>query len=321
MATSKPATSYVIWTIAGSILLAALILGLSARHEGTAPNTTTVNTTHVNTTVVHTNNAAAPRMDVVFAIDATGSMDDELDAVKQEIWKIANTLINGNPRPDIRFGLVFYQDINESFLVQRTDLTRDIDQIHAQLMRVKAGGGGDWPEHVGRGLHEALDLSWDTQPGVARSIYLVGDAPGHDDYNDGYSIAGAIARAKTQGVTIHAIGCSGLESGAGEFKTIAQSTGGQYRDLTYQVVVKGDDGQERSVIYYKGGYYEADGKLDKKDWGRGGDVLLGEGRLRKARPKAASKAAAAPAAARVNNIDDVVITNSMEEAKDLGVAY
>jgi len=315
MTTSKT-KSYAIWTIAGVIVLVALIVGLSNR-----PTTTTTDpkTTIITQTVTETPQQA-PRLDVVFAIDATGSMGDEIDVVKREVWNIANTLMKGKPAPDIRFGLVFYQDRGDTFLVKKTELTGNVDAIHDELMKITADGGGDWREHVGRGLHEAVNLDWDMNEGVTRLVYLVGDAPGHDDYKDGFDVESALRTARAKGIKINAVGCSGLDSGESEFRLIAQGTGGQYQPLTYQSVVTDDDGIERSVIYYNGDTYEAEGVLGKGDWGRGGGALLKEGKVRRARPSVAAKAAA-PGAATDNNLDTLIQEDVKAEAVDKGVAY
>ena len=312
MAASQKGGSYAIWTVAGVIVLAAAIVGLSNQRA-----TADIKTPPADPPVVQ-QQATKPRLDVVFTIDATGSMGDEIEVVKKEIWTIANSLMEGKPRPDIRFGLVFYQDRGDAFLVRKTDLPRDVDAVHSELMAIRANGGGDWQEHVGRGLHEALDMQWDAKQGVTRLIYLVGDAPSHDDYQDGYSLAGAIEKAKAKKVTINTIGCSGLSSGRSEFEMLAARTNGQYKTLTYEAVVTDDSGVQRSVIYYDGDMYEAEGVLEKKDWGRGGDKLIKEGRLKKARPSMKSRAAAAPTR---NNLDDVVTDSAKEAAEDMGVAY
>lgn len=315
MATSQT-KSYIIWSVAGLIVLSALIVGLTHR-PSTEPQPQPVPPSPL---FQPTPPAQAPRLDVVFTIDATGSMGDEIEVVKREVWNIANGLMQGNPRPDLRFGLVFYQDRGDSFLVKRTELSRDVNAIHSELMKIQADGGGDWKEHVGRGLHEALALDWDRAPGVSRMIYLVGDAPSHDDYNDGYDLAGAIRIAREKGIKIHTIGCSGLDSGRAEFESIAQQTGGLFQPLTYQAVVTDDSGVKRSVIYYGGNTYEAEGLLDKKDWGRGGDKLLKEGRLRPARADVADRAAA-PGAATENNLDVMIEGSVKGAAEEAGVAY
>lgn len=317
MSKSNSNKSYAIWGVAGVVVLVALIVGLSSTERVKGGDD--VSTPGDKPTVVITQ-TQKPRMDAVFVIDATGSMGDEIDVVKKEVWTIANTLMSGKPTPDIRFGLVFYQDRGDSFLVKRTDLTRDVDRVHDELMAISAGGGGDWREHVGRGLHEAVSMGWDPNGGVAKMIYLVGDAPGHDDYNDGYSIRAATDMARSKGIKINVIGCSGLDSGRPEFQRIAAATSGVYRDLTYQQVVIDDTGQRRSVVYYNGDLYEADEELAKKDWARGGDVLLKEGRVRKASRKMRDKAAA-PGAKTMNNLDAVVTGSMKKEAKAMGVVY
>lgn len=304
--------TWAIWTVAGAILLAALVVGLTSRQAPVSQSPQPL--------IQQNQPQQAPRMDVVFTIDATGSMGDEIEAVKQELSDIALQLRNGNPRPDIRFGLVFYQDKGDAFLVKQAALTRDVDSILAELRAVQADGGGDWREHVGRGLHEALTLDWDLSPNTARSIYLVGDAPGHDDYNDGYSLQAAIDMARQKSIKIHAIGGSGLDSGREEFRTLAQSTGGRYSDLTYQAVVTDQDGTRKSVLHYNGQVYEAPKVLEKDDWGRGADILLEEGKLKPASGYVRQRAAA-PGAATKNNLGDLFNESAKEEAEAKGVVY
>src|SRR3712207_1432776 len=82
--------------------------------------------------------AAAPRIDVVFAIDATGSMGDEIEPVKQQVWSIARSIASGNPQPDVRFGLVVYRDRTDSEHTRMMPLTRNLDAFQQELMRVVA---------------------------------------------------------------------------------------------------------------------------------------------------------------------------------------
>lgn len=304
--------TWAIFTVGGAVALIALIVGLTSPDPG--------GVTHPPPLTFIDAPQETPRLDVVFTIDATGSMGDEIEVVKTQIWDIANKLMAGKPSPDIRFGLVFYQDRGDSFLVKKTELTRNVDAVHDELMAISAGGGGDWREHVGRGLHESLNLNWDRNPNVSRLLYLVGDAPGHDDYNDGYSIDAALTRAQQIGVTINVIGCSGLDSGRAEFEGIAQRGGGTYSDLTYNQVITDQNGNRKSVVYWNGDYFEAEGELDKADWGRGGAALLKEGRVRPAAPATRAKAAA-PGASTDNNLDDMVFDSVKKEAKSKGVKY
>ncbi|CAN0438807.1 unnamed protein product, partial [Laminaria digitata] len=258
-----------------------------------------------------------PRLDVVFAIDATSSMSDEIEVIKKEIWTIANRLMAGKPSPDIRFGLGFYKDTTDDFVVRATPLTRDVDRIHSLLMSAPVSGGGDFPEHVGRGLHAAVDMEWDEGEDVSRLIYLVGDAPANP-HDDQFDVASAVAKAQKKSIIIHAIGCSGIKQGREEFTSIATATDGTYQSLTYHAVVEGDDGKKHSVVYHDGETYEADGVLSDKEWKAGAEELKKKKKLKKASSSSVSRAASAP---KRNNMDDIAFDAVAGEAEKKGVAY
>ena len=153
---------------------------------------------------------------------------------------------------------------------------------------------------------------------TTRHIYLVGDAPPHMDYDDGYSIATATSRANEIGIVIHAIGGSGLEQGSSEFEKIALATDGTFQYLTYHSVVADADGVKHSVIYEGGEYFEAEEVLSDVEWRKGAKDLKAKKKVRAADSTTASKAAAAP---KVNNLDSVVNDSVMNAAEAQGVVY
>ena len=261
--------------------------------------------------------AVRPRLDVVFAVDATSSMADEIDVIRKEIWSIANALASGKPSPDVRFGLVLYKDLDDDFVVRSTPLTRDIDAMHKQIMGITVSGGGDTPEHVGRGLHEALNLDWDKDQSVSKLIYLVGDAPSHQKEPQ-YSLLDAVRKAKRLGITIHTVGCSGLAHGQAEFKQIARATTGAFNPLTYHAVVTRDDGKEVSVVYFDGETFEANEVLSKEEWQKGGASLKKRKRLKPASPASEGKASRAK---KSNNVGAAVTDSLKDVAAKKGVAY
>jgi hypothetical protein len=53
-----------------------------------------------------------PKIDVLFLLDSTGSMGDEIQVVKAEIEKIIFEVQNGTPKPIVRFAIVTYRDIH-----------------------------------------------------------------------------------------------------------------------------------------------------------------------------------------------------------------
>lgn len=171
------------------------------------------------------------KIDLLFALDTTGSMSDEIALVRRLVWDLANGLISGASgaaRPSIRLGLVRYRDTRDTYVVKVTPLTFDLDAVHKQLMHTRANGGGDTPEHVNLGLHKALDQKW--RAGATRLVFLIGDAK-PKQYGDYFHDKEA-RRARKLGVKVHTIGCSGLSpEGIAIFKTIARLSGGAYADL------------------------------------------------------------------------------------------
>ncbi len=243
-------------------------------------------------------------LDVVFVIDATASMSDEIEQVKAEVVSVADQLSGENPGAKIRFGLVLYKDTTDDFVTRVTPLSFDTQKVRGLLEQITVSGGGDYPEHVGAGLHEAIAFDW--APDAERVIYLVGDAPSQD-HGDGKTVSTALQLAKSNGIVVRTLGCSGIErdgaAGRNEFQMIAQMTGGTYRDLTYHAVVVGDDGRKRSVIYEGGEAYEADRVLDAEEWSAGSGALREKGMVK---PAAAPTRAKADRAEKKSNVIEVI---------------
>ena len=185
------------------------------------------------------------KIDLLFALDTTGSMSDEIALVRRLVWDLANGLISGVPgtdRPSIRLGLVRYRDTRDTYVVKVTPLTFDLDAVHKQLMHTRANGGGDTPEHVNLGLHKALDQKW--RDGAERLVFLIGDAR-PKQYGDYFHDKEA-RRARKLGVRVHTIGCSGLSAeGITIFKAIARLSGGAYADLPRSSSRRGSSSDRR----------------------------------------------------------------------------
>jgi Mg-chelatase subunit ChlD len=170
----------------------------------------------------------APKIDMVFALDTTGSMSDEIALVRRLVWDLANGVVTGNPRPSLRLGLVRYRDTRDAYVVKVTPLTFDLDAVHKELMKTRASGGGDTPEHVSLGLHKAITQKW--RKGAQRMVFLIGDAK-PKRYGDYYHDKEA-RRARALKVKVHVVGCSGLSAdGVKIFKEIARLSRGTYAPL------------------------------------------------------------------------------------------
>jgi hypothetical protein len=114
--------------------------------------------------------------DIVFVVDDTGSMGDDIDQVKEDIDYIVDRILENIT--SVRFGLVTYKDKNE--IDYDVPLTFDVEEFKQGVRDIVAGGGGDYEEAVKDALETARDDSdWRDDP-VVRMMILIGDADPHD---------------------------------------------------------------------------------------------------------------------------------------------
>ena len=176
----------------------------------------------------------APRVEVAFVLDTTGSMGGLIEGAKRRIWSIARRIGEGRPRPDLRLALVAYRDRGDAYVTQVHDLTGDMDAVYAALMSFQANGGGDGPEHVSAALHDAVHrVSWSQAPGL-KVIFLVGDAPPHMDYQDGFDYRRHAREAAQRGIVIETIQCGADQTTAAVWREVASLGAGHYARIDGQ---------------------------------------------------------------------------------------
>ncbi|MBV5275246.1 MAG: VWA domain-containing protein [Lamprocystis purpurea] len=170
-----------------------------------------------------------PVVEAVFVLDTTGSMGGLIQAAKDKVWSIASTLASAQPAPEVRMGLVAYRDRGDDYVTRVIDLSPDLDQIQAELFKLQAQGGGDGPESVNQALHEAVTrIGWSRDPAVYRVVFLVGDAPPHQDYPNDVPYAQTLAEAGRRGIRVNTIQCGQQPDTRGEWQRIAQLGNGGY---------------------------------------------------------------------------------------------
>lgn len=172
---------------------------------------------------------SVPAVEVVFVLDTTGSMGGLIEGAKLKIWSIANRIVGGTPAPELKVGLVAYRDRGDDYVTRVFDLSADLDDVYANLMRFQASGGGDTPEHVSRALAGAVDaVSWSDDDRTLKIIFLVGDAPPQTGYNDGYDYKTACASAVRRDIIINTVQCGAMPATAGFWREIAALGEGEY---------------------------------------------------------------------------------------------
>lgn len=169
-----------------------------------------------------------PLIEVVFVLDTTGSMSNLIEGAKARIWSIANRIADGDPVPDLRFGLVAYRDVGDEYVTRRTPLTADLDLVYDELMQFAASGGGDGPEHVNAALYDAVYAFGWRPDATLRLVFLVGDAPPHMDYRDGKDYRDICRAAAEKGIVINTIQCGSDPACAEAWRDIARRSEGRF---------------------------------------------------------------------------------------------
>lgn len=177
-------------------------------------------------------------LEMVFVLDTTGSMGGLLDGAKQKIWSIVNDVMKTPAHPKVRIGLVAYRDHGDAYVTKTLPLTDDLDKVYSTLMEYRAQGGGDTPEDVRQALADGVHKAgWAPRgPQRAQILFLVGDAPPHDDYLQEPDTLTSTAEAVMSGIIVNTIECGGAEDtrvawqkicarGEGQFFQIAQDGG------------------------------------------------------------------------------------------------
>jgi hypothetical protein len=176
--------------------------------------------------------AAPPRVEVAFVLDTTGSMGGLLEGAKRRIWSIARRIGEGRPRPQLRIALVGYRDVGDDYVTRVHDLSGDMDEVYEHLSAFEARGGGDGPEHVSAALHDAVHrVSWTADADVLRIVFLVGDAPPHVDYQDGFDYRRHVREARRRGIVVEAIQCGQDPQTALVWREVAQGGDGHYAQI------------------------------------------------------------------------------------------
>ncbi|MFI5171948.1 MAG: T9SS type A sorting domain-containing protein [Chitinophagales bacterium] len=160
--------------------------------------------------------------DLVFLIDKTGSMSDDIGEIKKSI----NTIIDQvKPYKNTRIGFAFYGDANadKTLWYNFVNLDSDFEKAKTTVNNIATVGGGDTKESVNDGIVTTINkMNWGE--GRRRMILLIGDAPSHEPPMSKYSLNDVLALAKDQDVIMNfypvVIGFSGKVDGVLKAKEV-----------------------------------------------------------------------------------------------------
>ncbi len=172
-------------------------------------------------------------LDMAFVVDATGSMGDEIEYLKSEIVDIINRVKDSVPNVNVRSSALFYRDIGDEYLTKHFDFSDNLEELLDFIKSNSASGGGDFPEAVDAAIQEAVDmLSW-RDDALARILFLVLDAPPHQNENSNNTLKKYIKYASAKGIRIVPLTCSGIDKSTEYLmRTFSLLTNGVYLFLT-----------------------------------------------------------------------------------------
>lgn len=171
--------------------------------------------------------------EIVFCLDATGSMSGLIGTAKEKIWSIVSELAQDQSLVSLKLGMVFYRDRGDSFITQFIPLTDDLDSVYTELLNISAAGGGDTPESVNQALNESVTkMAWSEDSRVYKTIFVVGDCPPHMDYQDDVKYTESCKIAAQKGITINTIKLgNGCQDAIPHFKSMAECSNGVFLQL------------------------------------------------------------------------------------------
>ncbi len=182
-------------------------------------------------------------VDIVFVVDQTGSMRQEVNEVKTNILEFTQRLAMRGI--DYRLGLITFSDRIE----RRRELTEDVNVFIGYIDNIYIGGGGDSPENALEGLAEATTLRF--RQSAQKIFILVTDASYHqkDDKGDGrtdFSTETMIAFLKRHTVRLFAITPDTLKS----YRTMTDATFGKQFNIVQDFSSILDDFSESIANLY-----------------------------------------------------------------------
>ena len=172
-------------------------------------------------------------LDLVFVVDATGSMGDEINYLKSELLDVLKKVESNLKNTNVRYGSVFYRDNGDEYVTRKFDFSNDAENLIQFIKKQNAKGGGDTPEAVVEALETSIDeLAW-SKENSTKIIFLLLDAPPHLSDENIERLNQKIKLASKKGITIIPIAASDTDKQTEYLmRTFALLTNGTYTFLT-----------------------------------------------------------------------------------------
>ncbi len=155
-------------------------------------------------------------IELMFVVDVTGSMNDELSFLNNEIADVVNKVALVDSETQINLALLFYRDYTdkEDFVYYDfVDVTTSegLEKQQAAIAAQKATGGGDYPEAVEDALAQAVSKQW-SDGETTKILFQILDAPPHEKETNQKNFNEAVMAATKKGIRICPVICSGADT-------------------------------------------------------------------------------------------------------------
>ena len=176
-------------------------------------------------------------LEIMFVIDATGSMGDEMSYIKSEIDDVISQVKKNNSQANISLAMMVYRDEGDEYVTKYSDFTTNVANQQSWLGKQRASGGGDFEEAVQTALEQAIDKQWSAKS--TKLLFHVADAPAHDEDVQSWNNTTLLAARK--GIKIITVASSGIDRKTEYFfRSQSLLTSGQYVYLTSDSGIGGD---------------------------------------------------------------------------------
>jgi Mg-chelatase subunit ChlD len=162
------------------------------------------------------------QVDIVFVLDVTGSMTEEITGVKNNILEFADSLVKRGV--DFRLGMVTFLDVIENVY----DFTSNAQQFKNNVALQYAHGGDDTPENSLDALYRASQMQFRES---ANKIFIwITDADYHEkDWATARTKQEVLDRLLLLDIVVNAIGAPMYQTDS--YTPIVEPTGGQFYDI------------------------------------------------------------------------------------------
>ena len=198
--------------------------------------------------------------DLLFVIDATGSMSSYIKAAKDETENISKELRNLYPEYHFQYGYIFYRDPIDSHgdIHEMIDLTDQVNTLPEQIKKIRAYGGGDLPEDWVGGYKLVNEkINW--RNGVKVIIHLA-DAGAHgkeftlsDKYpEESEKLKAELLKCCQKGIKIFGyVITDDARSSFNECQKYYRTNGGSYEICEFKIEGESSDSDSEKIKYKK----------------------------------------------------------------------